>query len=38
VDFGINYGDDFAFLHNATPDSVILAEGSEIRVLKGKKF
>jgi len=38
VDFGINYGDDFAFLNNATPDSVILAEGSEIRVLKGKKF
>ena len=38
VDFGINYGDDFAFLHNATPDSVTLAEGSEIRVLKGKKF
>jgi uncharacterized protein len=38
VDFGINYGDDFAFLNNANPDSVILAEGSEIRVLKGKKF
>ncbi|RLJ74975.1 YqjF family protein [Pedobacter alluvionis] len=38
VDFGINYGEDFAFLNNATPDSVILAEGSEIRVLKGKKF
>nr|WP_315424565.1 DUF2071 domain-containing protein [uncultured Pedobacter sp.] len=38
VDFGINYGDDFAFLNSATPDSVILAEGSEIRVLKGKKF
>ena len=38
VDFGINYGDDFAFLNNATPDSVILAEGSEIRVLKGRKF
>ena len=38
VNFGINYGDDFAFLNNATPDSVILAEGSEIRVLKGKKF
>ncbi|MBE5319488.1 DUF2071 domain-containing protein [Pedobacter sp. MR2016-19] len=38
VDFGINYGDDFAFLNSAIPDSVILAEGSEIRVLKGKKF
>ena len=38
VDFGINYGSDFAFLNNATPDSVMLAEGSEISVLKGKKF
>lgn len=38
VDFGINYGNDFAFLNNATPDSVMLAEGSEIRVMKGKKF
>ncbi|KQR67552.1 YqjF family protein [Pedobacter sp. Leaf176] len=38
VDFGVNYGSDFAFLNHATPDSVMLAEGSEIRVLKGKKF
>jgi len=38
VDFGINYGDDFSFLNQAKPDSVMLAEGSEIRVLKGKKF
>jgi len=38
VDFGINYGSDFAFLKNAIPDSVMLAEGSEIRVLKGKRF
>ena len=38
VDFGINYGSDFAFLNHAEPDSVMLAEGSEIRVLKGKKF
>ncbi|WP_231459470.1 YqjF family protein [Pedobacter sp. Leaf132] len=38
VDFGVNYGPDFAFLNNANPDSVMLAEGSEIRVLKGKKF
>lgn len=38
VDFGINYGNDFAFLNNAKPDSVMLAEGSEIKVLKGKKF
>jgi len=38
VDFGINYGDDFAFLNQTKPDSVMLAEGSEIRVMKGKKF
>lgn len=38
VDFGINYGSDFVFLNQAKPDSVILAEGSGIRVLKGKKF
>lgn len=38
VDFGINYGNDFDFLNNAAPDSVMLAEGSEIRVLKGKRF
>ncbi|MFC4210814.1 YqjF family protein [Pedobacter lithocola] len=38
VDFAVNYGNDFAFLSDAQPDSVILAEGSEIRVLKGKKF
>ncbi|RBQ07785.1 YqjF family protein [Pedobacter miscanthi] len=38
VDFVINYGSDFAFLNEAKPDSVFLAEGSEIRVLKGKKF
>ncbi|TCD12170.1 DUF2071 domain-containing protein [Pedobacter frigidisoli] len=38
VDFGENYGSDFVFLNNAKPDSVMLAEGSEIRVMKGKKF
>lgn len=38
VDFGINYGREFAFLSNTKPNSVILAEGSEIRVMKGKKF
>jgi len=38
VNFGINYGNDFAFLNHAEPDSVFLAEGSEIRVLKGKRF
>lgn len=30
------YGEDFAFLKDATPTSVLLAEGSEISVLKGK--
>ncbi|RYU97143.1 YqjF family protein [Emticicia agri] len=30
------YGDDFAFLKNTIPASVLLAEGSEIAVLKGK--
>ncbi|KQS32531.1 hypothetical protein ASG14_15945 [Pedobacter sp. Leaf194] len=38
VEFGTNYGEDFAFLNHTKPDSVMLAEGSEIRVLKGKKF
>lgn len=38
VDFGTNYGSDFAFLNDSKPDSVFLAEGSEIRVLKGKRF
>lgn len=38
VDFGVNYGAEFAFLSNAEPNSVILAEGSPIRVLKGRKL
>ncbi|WP_175633204.1 YqjF family protein [Pedobacter ghigonis] len=38
VDFGLNYGDEFAFLNQAKPDSVMLAEGSEIRVLKREAF
>ena len=38
VDFGANYGDDFAFLNSAEPDSVMLAEGSEINVMKGRRF
>ncbi len=32
VDFGLVYGDDFAFLNNLKPNSVMLAEGSEITV------
>lgn len=38
VDFEENYGKDFSFLNHAQPDSVILAEGSEIFVMKGKKL
>jgi len=38
VDFEENYGKDFSFLNQAQPDSVILAEGSEIFVMKGKKL
>ena len=38
VDFGINYGSEFDFLSQTKPDSVMLAEGSEIRVMKGKRF
>ncbi|WAC39949.1 YqjF family protein [Pedobacter sp. SL55] len=38
VDFGANYGKDFAFLAHTKPNSVMLAEGSEINVLKGKKL
>ena len=32
VDFGLVYGADFAFLNNLKPNSVMLAEGSEITV------
>lgn len=38
VDFGLNYGDEFAHLNQSKPDSVLLAEGSKIRVLGGRKF
>ncbi|WP_113652738.1 YqjF family protein [Pedobacter namyangjuensis] len=38
VDFAENYGNDFGFLNQRKPNSVMLAEGSEIRVLKGKKI
>ena len=38
VDFGKNYGNDFSFLTQRKPDSVMLAEGSEISVLKGRKI
>ena len=38
VDFGANYGNDFDFLSQAQPASVMLAEGSPINVLKGNKI
>lgn len=38
VDFGANYGADFAFLSDTEPNSVMLAEGSPIRVLKGRRL
>ena len=38
VDFGNVYGPAFAFLNNATPVSVFLAEGSAIRVKGGRKI
>jgi uncharacterized protein YqjF (DUF2071 family) len=36
VDFSVVYGDDFKFLNNLNPVSVMLAEGSEIQVMKGE--
>ena len=36
VDYGVVYGNDFDFLNGMEPDSVMLAEGSEITV-EGKK-
>ena len=36
VDFGKTYGEDFAFLANEIPHSVLLAKGSEVAVYKGK--
>jgi hypothetical protein len=38
VDFEANYGKDFSFLKFTKPNSVMLAEGSKIEVLKGKKL
>lgn len=38
VDFGLVYGERFRFLNNATPASVMLAEGSPIAVMDGKKL
>ncbi len=38
VDFGKTYSNEFAFLANETPHSVLLAKGSEIAVYKGQKI
>ena len=38
INLSTNYGREFAFLSNTKPNSVMLVEGSEIRVMKGKKF
>ncbi|WP_317235996.1 DUF2071 domain-containing protein [Niabella hibiscisoli] len=35
VDFELSYGPVFSFLNNMQPRSVLLAEGSAIKVLKG---
>lgn len=38
VDFGGTYGDEFAFLKDERPHSVVLAKGSQIAVYKGEKI
>jgi len=38
VDFGRMYGDEFAFLSDQKPYSVVLAAGSEIAVYRGKSL
>lgn len=38
ADFGLLYGEDFAFLNQATPRSVFLAEGSPVLVKSGNKL
>jgi hypothetical protein len=38
VDFGKTYGEEFAFLSNQKPHSILLAKGSEIAVYKGAKM
>lgn len=38
VDFGFTYGEKFSFLTSEKPQSVLLAEGSEIAVYKGAKL
>lgn len=38
VDFGKVYGEEFAFLNDAKPHSVLFAAGSEVSVYKGKSI
>ncbi len=38
VDFGNTYGDEFAFLNDEKPHSILLAKGSEVAVYKGKRI
>ncbi len=38
VDFGKTYGEEFAFLNQAKPHSILLAKGSEIAVYKGQRL
>lgn len=38
VDFGLTYGPEFSFLNEASPKSVLLAEGSAITVERGKRL
>ena len=38
VNYGGIYGDEFGFLKDQKPDSIMLAEGSEIAVLRMSKI
>lgn len=38
VDFGATYGEEFDFLNNEKPHSILLAKGSKIAVYKGEKI
>ena len=38
VDFGKTYGDEFAFLNQAKPYSVLFAKGSEVTVYQGERI
>ena len=38
VDFGLTYGEEFGFLSDAEPQSILLAKGSEISVYQGEKL